>query len=369
MRMKRWICLLMALVLTGLLAGAAGEAATSLSFVNRTVELWLGYSDRPSSIELKPDVTPAGAALSWSSSDERVAIVDTKGTLTAVGGGKSTISVKSGNKRATCTVVVTQGAESLTLSEHSLMIAKGANARLKADIQPAKTTNKKVNWSSSNEDIAKVNSNGGISGRNPGTCIITCVADDGTGKVDSCTVTVVQQANGIRAVYADGSNAAKILMPAGKNRTVFLNYIPEDTSWKETVWTQTDDVAVVDRRADATTMTGQLQVRVETAKSAQPRNPVVTVNMESGEEITLYSNRPGKAIINGRAADGGQGKVRIDVLVEPAVSVFGTYDADSGTQNGIPWIQPFVENTSTYRTVDSLTLELRARDRRDNDME
>ncbi len=250
-----------------------------------------------------------------------------------------------------------------------MMIAKGSNKRLQVEVLPSKTTNKKVVWSSSNEAIAKVSNNGSVSGRTPGTCIITCMADDGTGMVDSCTVTVVQQANGIRAVYADGSNAAKILMPAGKNRTILLNYIPADASWKETTWTQTDDVAVVDRRQDAQTVAGQPRVTIETVNGVQPRNPVVTVYMESGEEITLHSNRPGKAIINGRAADGGQGKVRIDVLVEPAVSVFGTYDADSGTQNGIPWIQPFVENTSTYRTVDSLTLELRARDRRDNDME
>ena len=57
-------------------------------------------------------------------------------------------------------------------------------------IEPSTATNKTLTWSSSNPNVATVNSNGMISGIAPGTATITATATDGSRKSATLTVTV-----------------------------------------------------------------------------------------------------------------------------------------------------------------------------------
>ena len=77
-----------------------------------SVDLEIGQSEAGievgEALTLSATVTPAGgAAVSWTSSDEKVATVDNNGKVTGISGGTATIAANIGLLTATCTVTVT----------------------------------------------------------------------------------------------------------------------------------------------------------------------------------------------------------------------------------------------------------------------
>lgn len=79
-------------------------------------------------------------------------------------------------------------ASSVTLSKTSLTLEAGKTVRLSATVLPATATDKSVTWSSNNEAVATVITNGTVTARKAGTAVIT--ARTANGKSASCTVTV-----------------------------------------------------------------------------------------------------------------------------------------------------------------------------------
>lgn len=79
-------------------------------------------------------------------------------------------------------------ASSVTLSKTALTLEAGKTVRLSATVLPATATNKSVTWSSNNEAVATVSTNGTVTAHKAGTAVIT--ARTANGKSASCTVTV-----------------------------------------------------------------------------------------------------------------------------------------------------------------------------------
>ena len=77
---------------------------------------------------------------------------------------------------------------SLNMSSNSVLI--GDTFTLAANVIPVNATNKTVIWSSSDDDVATVTSEGVVTGVSPGTATITAKAADGE-KTAACRVTVV----------------------------------------------------------------------------------------------------------------------------------------------------------------------------------
>ena len=76
------------------------EVKYSVSIDPTSLELYIGEDD-----VIHATVKPAGAELTWSSSDPSVATVN-GGIVTAVGTGSATITASVGNKKTTCQVTV-----------------------------------------------------------------------------------------------------------------------------------------------------------------------------------------------------------------------------------------------------------------------
>ena len=115
---------------------------------------------------LTATVAPDNASnkeVTWSSSNEAVATV-TNGKVTAVKEGTATITVttKDGGHKANCAVTVNKPASTevavteVTLSKTSLELTEEATETLTATVKPDNATNQTVTWSSSNENVAKV---------------------------------------------------------------------------------------------------------------------------------------------------------------------------------------------------------------------
>jgi len=133
-------------------------------------------------------------AVTWSSSNTGVATVSASGVVTAKATGNATITATSqqdGTKSGTCTVTVSDSTVHVTgvsLNKNSTTITVGDSETLTATVSPNNATNKSVNWSSSNTNVATV-SNGTVAAVATGNTTITVTTVDGS-HTATCTVTV-----------------------------------------------------------------------------------------------------------------------------------------------------------------------------------
>ncbi len=137
-------------------------------------------------VQLTATVEPASwqGAVTWSSSDETVAVVY-GGLVSWVGEGEAIITASAGELTAQCTVQCGKvTATSVTLDYHKATLAANTSATLTAQTLPSNYSGGVV-WSSSNTSVATVK-DGVITWVGAGTCTITATAGDA---VDSCTVT------------------------------------------------------------------------------------------------------------------------------------------------------------------------------------
>ncbi|MCK9561446.1 MAG: CIA30 family protein [Bacteroidales bacterium] len=165
-------------------------AVTSVSVTPKTVSL----VDKASTT-LSATVLPSGAeqGVSWSSANTNIATV-ANGIVTATGVGSTTITVTStsdNTKSDICVVTVTPKlVESITLNHTTRSLIINETATLTATVSPANATDPTYVWKSSNEAVATVNSSGVVTALAEGTANITATANDASGKVGICVVTV-----------------------------------------------------------------------------------------------------------------------------------------------------------------------------------
>lgn len=146
--------------------------------------------------KLTPENTTDNS-IEWSSSDSAVAIVN-NGVVTALRAGNAVISAKGADGRLVdnCSVVVKCKATGVILSKHEETIECGNPLSLKATVYPVRATEKKVIWTSSDKNVATVDSEGHVTVKSSGEAIITVTAADG-GFTDNCVLTVVNPVSGL----------------------------------------------------------------------------------------------------------------------------------------------------------------------------
>lgn len=135
----------------------------------------------------------------WSTSNAEVANVDENGLVTAFNVGNATItatSVVSDEISAACEIVVekTTGiiyATSITLDKVEIEAVVGETLKLTATVLPEDTTDKAVKWSSSNEAVATVDSEGNVTILSIGSAIITAATTDGSELEAICTISAI----------------------------------------------------------------------------------------------------------------------------------------------------------------------------------
>lgn len=145
--------------------------------------------------------------LSYTSSNKKVAFVNSKGVVTAKKAGKAKITIKStdgSNKKAVVTITVKTA--SISLNEASAVVALNTTHQLVATVSPNGVLNKKVTWASDNTAVATVDANGLVTGVGIGTATIT--AKNASGKTATCTVSVEAIATDPNALYAYLANPA-----------------------------------------------------------------------------------------------------------------------------------------------------------------
>lgn len=144
---------------------------------------------------LSETIDPSNASdksVTWSTSDESVATVNTSGIVSAVSPGSASITVTTndGNLSAVCAVTVNPIAvRGITISPTSLTLDLGSTSVLTESVTPSDAADKTVTWSSSNERIATVDASGLVTAIAEGSAFVTVTTTSG-GFKDSCEITV-----------------------------------------------------------------------------------------------------------------------------------------------------------------------------------
>ncbi len=168
----------------------------SISLSKTSLDLTEGDSSALS-VSYNPTDTTDSKAITWSSSNTKVATVDKSGKVTAVAAGTATITATSsvnGVKAATCTVNVKKKEihlKSISLSKTSISLTEGGSETITVSYDPSNTTDSKaIKWSSSDTKVATVDKNGKVTAVGAGSATIT--ATSAVKGVDSkkCTVNV-----------------------------------------------------------------------------------------------------------------------------------------------------------------------------------
>ncbi len=125
---------------------------------------------------------------------EAVGVAAGKATLTATSssGLKSTIEI---------TVVEPQKVSSITVNLSASSVTKGSSVTATAIVAPTDAENKAVTWSTSNEEVATVNSKGVVTTIGVGTVDIIATAADGSGVTGKATLTVTEPTSTFDGTY------------------------------------------------------------------------------------------------------------------------------------------------------------------------
>lgn len=223
-------------------------------------------------------ITPSTAdqTVIYTSSDTRIATVDSTGKITGVSAGTAVITVKSEkydmsyeltiNVEEQVIHVTNLEVEVEPFDAAGLLVGKSVQAT--ATISPSNATNKNVTWSSSNESVATVDQTGKITAISAGTAQISVTADDG-GISAKVTINVTSDiiTTNLKITAADS-------IYVGTSTTPVVEITPTNATNQKLSWSSSDEsVATVDE-------TGKI-----TGVSAG--TAIITVKTTDGSDITV----------------------------------------------------------------------------------
>ena len=249
---------------------------------------------------VKPD-NADDKTVKWSSSNTSVVMVDNDGTVGTIKTGTATITAKSGDKQATCTVTVSEIAvvnpdspvavESVMLNTTTLTIEPGKTRTLTATVTPSNAEDKIVTWSSSDEKVATVSDDGTVTAHAEGTVTITAKAG---GKEATCTVAVKPILIAVKSVSL---NMTILTLTSGETGKLTATVTPSDADDSTVAWSSSNaDVATVGNDGTVTAIkAGKATITAQagdiTAECAVSVNPILVENVTL--DVTTLTLAPG----------------------------------------------------------------------------
>lgn len=226
------------------------EPVTGLKLNESQVDSTMSVGSFQLSATVLPDGDGVNRNVTWLSSNESVVKVDKNGLVTFVAPGYASIICQTEDNAyvATCNFYICIPVDSLKLDFHDIIMSLGGHERLTAEVLPLNATNRTVVWSSSNENVVTVDTNGQITAVGTGNATILCKSLDG-GVTDMCNVYVKQPATSVVL----NTNATTVR----KGAVFWLNatVLPENADNKIIEWSVTNsDILSVDQDGKVTAL-------------------------------------------------------------------------------------------------------------------
>ena len=185
--------------------------------------------------------------VTWSSSDPQIASVSSSGTVTARGAGTAVITVVSqyGSYSDSCTVTVTSPLRGIHPDVHELQLSKGESYTVTVMYDPEDTTDDRtLRWISQDTTVAKVDSNGTITGVGAGFTKVTVSLKSGR-FANTINVFVNIPAEGIEL------SEHELTMNKCTSQSVQAEFYPQGAETQNVIWSSSDE-SVVTVDADGT---------------------------------------------------------------------------------------------------------------------
>ncbi len=191
--------------------------------------------------------TAVDKSLTWKSSNINVARVDDTGKISGVGVGTATMtatSVSNPNITATATVNVTLlEPTSVTVTPTSSTLNVGEFVILTGTVNPTDTGFNSLNYSSSNSNIAKVNSAGRVDALAAGTATITVSNAYKPSINTTVQITINSSSSNISptSVKITPISSSDKLLPYGSTLQLNATLLPDNATNKTIVWRSRDE--------------------------------------------------------------------------------------------------------------------------------
>ena len=252
-------------------------------------------------VQLNAKVIPSNAnkntEITWTSKKKAVASVNQKGLVTGKTVGNSMIMATSQNGYSTdCLVVCQAKITGITVNPVTANMTVGQKITLTATTSPEIVT-EKVTWKSRNEDVAKVDNNGNVTGIGKG--VVEIIAQNPGGTIQAvCKVTVKINPTGIRLNYSklvlnkNSSNIPKLEATILPDTTYVNNSIVWDSSNKNVVTVENGNLTLIgngEAQITVTTQNGytaQCSITVITSITSLTVSPTSST-LESGQTLQL----------------------------------------------------------------------------------
>lgn len=221
------------------------------------------------------------ASYTWVSDDETLAIVSTKGIVTALAEGSATIRAISDADNSVygyCTIqILPVTATSITVSPSEVTLSIGDKQAISVVFEPENTTDKTVEWQSLDESVVTV-SDGVITAVDEGETTVVATTSNGITGI----VSVVVSPN-VVAVESVSVEPSTLNMFVGDVETVAATVLPADATNKSISWSSSNtDVATVSATTGEITAISKGNA-VITASSSNGKTAEVAVTVSHRE--------------------------------------------------------------------------------------
>ena len=305
--------------------------------------------DRGASEKLTFSVLPENADVKkviWTSSDDTVATVDSKGNVTATDKSGTAViratAIDNPEAYAECTVTVKVPLVTIYLAENEIGMRKGETAALKVVYQPENATVKTVSYESADESVASVDENGVITAHKEGEVTVTVTSLEG-GYMAVCKVKVYREIEGFITL------PQPLTMKRGEVLDIFTVFAAEPADHDEELIFSCDNGEVAEISDSG----------VITAKAKGTASITVTGSI-SGKTYTLpftvFEPVTGVKFVNERADIVMSSMITLEYVISPAGAdniksiVFTSSDEDI--------VRIVDESTGDVQGVDTGTAEI-----------
>lgn len=283
------------------------EQSVTVSFNKNVVTLDVGKTETINATVLPK--TTADKTLIWTSDNESVATVS-NGTITAVGGGTANITATTvtGNT-ATCKITVIEkivNVSSIKINADKKAVYTESTLGLSITVNPSDAKDKTITWSSSDNNIATVSSDGIVTGVNPGSVTIT--ARSNNGKESVIKISVLDSGDEISSIRINTNGTS---LKIGDSLTLVATISPSYAQDKSVTWSSSDS-SVVSINSSGVITANKIGTAIITATSSNGKTATSKINVVS-KSVEVTSIQLNKSKVEAKVGD----KVELYGIITP----------------------------------------------------
>ena len=251
-------------------------AKANVSLSQHDVQLNVGET-----VTINATVEPSSAirdSLKWTSSNTAVVEVE-NGTVRAKGEGTATVKASLGYVPSegkwydSCTITVVKNETTIPVNDVKLLncpsyLTKGNMKYLRAEVYPSNASNKKIKFTSSNEDVALIVDGAWLIAMEEGSTTISVITQDG-GYSYSCMLNVGPEYHPATGINID---RISMRMNIGDTQTLRASVVPSNATNMGINWYSSDEsVARVDQNGRVTAVkAGNAMITAQTVEESIP---------------------------------------------------------------------------------------------------